>query len=49
VQHLSSLYGGEFTLKGVDTVMTLQILAASCALGMAGAWLAASQHLWKEQ
>lgn len=49
VSDLAKLYGSNFSLSGVDVVMTLQIIAVSIALGLLGAWLAVSQHLWQTE
>lgn len=46
VGKLSSLYGSNFTLSGVDVTMTLQILLASSILGVLGSWLAVGRYLW---
>lgn len=47
VGELARLYGSNFSLSGVDVFMTLQIIAVSIVLGLVGAWLAVSQHLWQ--
>lgn len=49
VQVLAKLYGGTFTITGVDVLMTLEILAISSLLGGIGAWLAASRYLWQDE
>ena len=49
VNKLASLYGSTFTLRGLDVPMTLQILFASSALGVIGAWLAVGRHLWQDE
>lgn len=47
VSELAKLYGSNFSLSGVNIFMTLQIIAVSVILGLVGAWLAVSQHLWQ--
>jgi len=49
VSQLSTLYGGRFTLQGLDGLMTLEILLASSLLGLLGAWLAVGRYLWKSE
>lgn len=49
VNDLAREYGSNFTLNGIDVVMTLQILVLSTALGVVGAWLAVSRYLWKSE
>lgn len=49
VNDLAREYGSNFTLNGIDVVMTLQILVLSTALGVIGAWLAVSRYLWKSE
>ncbi len=47
VSELSNLYGGSFVLRGVNSIMSLEILGASMLLGLLGAWLAVGRYLWK--
>jgi cell division transport system permease protein len=49
VNDLAREYGSNFTLAGIDIVMTLQILVLSAVLGVVGAWLAVSRYLWKSE
>lgn len=49
VQALARLYGGTFTITGVNILMTLEILVASSLLGGIGAWLAVSRYLWQDE
>lgn len=49
VNELAREYGSNFTLHGIDLVMTLQILVLSSLLGIIGAWLAVSQYLWRSE
>ncbi|MEZ5534628.1 MAG: permease-like cell division protein FtsX [Thiolinea sp.] len=49
VNDLAREYGSNFTLAGIDILMTLQILVLSAILGIIGAWLAVSRYLWKSE
>ena len=49
VNDLAREYGSNFTLNGVDVLMTLQILVISALLGIIGAWLAVGRYLWKNE
>jgi cell division transport system permease protein len=49
VGQLSDLYGNTFIISGVNVLMTLEILLASCLLGVIGAWLAVGRYLWKDE
>lgn len=49
VNELSSTYGGQFTLTGLNFSMTFIILLSSGLLGVIGAWLAVSQHLRQQK
>ncbi len=48
VNRLAQLYGSQFTLRGLDVVMTIKILLASSVLGIIGAWLAVGRYLWQD-
>ncbi|HWP94896.1 MAG TPA: permease-like cell division protein FtsX [Gammaproteobacteria bacterium] len=45
VERLAGLYGGTFTLQGLDAPTAALVLATAAALGWLGAWLAVSRHL----
>jgi cell division transport system permease protein len=45
VRRLSSLYQSGFELSGLGLGNTFSLLALSCALGLAGSWLAVGRHL----
>ena len=49
VNRLAELYGSQFTLRGLDVLMTIEILFASSVLGIIGAWLAVGRYLWQEE
>ncbi|HPE58911.1 MAG TPA: permease-like cell division protein FtsX [Thiolinea sp.] len=49
VRQLANLYGSNFTLSGVNPIMSLQILAVSALLGIIGAWLAVGRFLWRDE
>lgn len=49
VNRLANLYDSNFTLHGLDILMTAKILLASIALGIIGAWLAVGKHLWQDE
>ena len=48
VNRLAQLYGSQFTLRGLDVLMTIKILLASSVLGIIGAWLAVGRYLWQD-
>ena len=48
VNRLAQLYGSQFTLHGLDVLMTIKILLASSVLGIIGAWLAVGRYLWQD-
>ncbi len=45
VRQLAALYGGGFTLEGLDAVATLLLLGGGTALGLGGSWVAVGRHL----
>lgn len=49
INQLAELYGSQYTLRGVDLTMTLQMLAISSLLGIIGSWLVVSRYLWKDE
>lgn len=49
VNRLSTLYGSNFTLSGLDFTMTFYILLISSLLGIIGAWVAVGRHLRKAE
>jgi cell division transport system permease protein len=46
IKELTQLYGNYFVLQGITLKITLYLLMMSMALGLLGAWLAVSQHVW---
>lgn len=49
VNKLATLYGSNFSLSGVDVLMTLKILLVSTLLGLIGAWIAVGRYLWQNE
>ena len=45
VQHLSTHYGSQFALGGLDASGTLQLLLIATLLGLLGSWLAVGRYL----
>ena len=48
VDKLATLYGSQYNITGLGLWVTLIILCSSSLLGLAGAWIAVSQHLRKQ-
>ncbi len=45
IARLAQLYGGNFTLRGLGIMGSLNLILLGGLLGLAGAWLAVSRHL----
>lgn len=49
VNKLSTLYGSDFNIGGIDLTTTLEVLFVSSLLGLVGAWLAVNRYLWESE
>jgi cell division transport system permease protein len=45
LEHLASLYGSQFQLRGLRFAAVVRILGVSVALGWLGSWIAATHHI----